>query len=410
MTSDLGAPAGPKNTTAGSKNTAWFHCFAGIAGDMALGSLLDAGANLEGVHAILEGLRVPGWELGAERVLRGGLSCTRAVVSARHDGTARSYAQISDLLEQADLPERVRRRAGEVFASLARVEAAVHHQPPAQVHFHEVGGHDAIVDVVGTVAALELLDVDDVMASPVATGTGTVDTAHGVLPNPAPAVLKLLSGAPVYGRSTPVELTTPTGAALLSALSSSFGPLPLLRVDTVGFGAGAAELADLPNCTQVVIGPTQPAGGDGRAQRLCVLETNLDDVTGERLALAVERLMAAGAHDAWLTPIVMKKGRPAHTLHALCDPSHLPGLRQLMVELTGTFGVRASEIERWALERRLGSVDVKGEAVRVKAGDRRVKPEFDDVVRAAERLGLGLDEVDRRAVAGWEAEEGPDPP
>jgi uncharacterized protein (TIGR00299 family) protein len=378
---------------------------------MALGSLLDAGADLDEVLAILRRVPLAGWELRQEEVLRGGVGCTRAVVSSRDDVVVRTHAHIVELVSEAKLPDRVARRALAVFAALADVEGLIHRCPAAQVHFHEVGGHDAVVDVVGTAAALEVLGVDEIAASPVALGLGTVRTAHGLLPNPSPAVVRLLQGAPTYGRDTTVELTTPTGAALLAALAGSFGPMPPMEVSATGFGAGAGELPELPNCTQVVLGrPTggAPTGSDpgsgtgiGGGQPVIVLEANLDDATGEQLASAVAALLDAGAHDAWVTPVVMKKGRPAHILHALCDPVLARVLRQVFRTTTGTFGVRALTGERWPAAREIGAVEVDGETIRVKVGPGRVKPEFDDVERAAERTGLPLREVAFRAEEAW---------
>ncbi|HVX23028.1 MAG TPA: nickel pincer cofactor biosynthesis protein LarC [Acidimicrobiales bacterium] len=379
------APPGPVNI-------AWFHCFAGIAGDMALGGLLDAGADLDEVVALVRRVRLPGWELRCEPVLRGGIACTRAVVEVAADGTARTHGHIDGLLAEAGLPDRVERRARATFAALARVEGALHRQDPADVHFHEVGGHDAVVDVVGTMAALEVLGVDRVAASAVATGTGTVRSAHGLLPNPSPAVVRLLEGVPTYGRDTPVELTTPTGAAMLATLAGAFGALPPMAITGSGFGAGRSELDDLPNCTQVVLG-TAVAGDGGRGQPVTQLEANLDDVTGEQLAHAVGSLLDAGAHDAWVTPAVMKKGRPAHVLHVLCDPALVPALRSVIVHTTGTFGVRAVAAERWPVARRMAEVVVAGEPVGIKVAAGRAKPEFDDVVRVAERTGRPPAEV-----------------
>ena len=269
-----GPPSAPPPLSAppGSSATiAWFHCFAGIAGDMALGSLIDAGADVEEVRLLLRRLALPGWELQVEQSLRGGVACTRALVAVEGDGDAvvRTHADIVGLITEAALPPRVADRALAVFRRLAEVEAALHRRPVEQVHFHEVGGHDAVIDIVGTVAALEVLGVDEVTASAVATGTGTVRSAHGILPNPSPAAVRLLVGIPTYGRGIGVELTTPTGAALLAALSTSFGPMPAMVVAASGFGGGASELDELPNCTQVVIGhrvgatigPGQPALG-----------------------------------------------------------------------------------------------------------------------------------------------------
>ncbi|HEX2273026.1 MAG TPA: LarC family nickel insertion protein, partial [Acidimicrobiales bacterium] len=252
-----GDPERPREPSAAA--VAWFHCFAGIAGDMALGSLLDAGADLDEVRALVRRLPVGGWELEVEAAMRGGIAATRAVVHAADDGVVRTYAHISGLVDEARLPERVRDRAQAAFAALAEVEGRLHRRPTPQVHFHEVGALDAIVDVVGTCAALEVLGVGEVCASPVATGTGMVRTAHGVLPNPAPAVVELLRGAPTYGRDVQVELTTPTGAALLAATVTGWGPLPSMTVTATGFGAGTREVDGLPNLTQVVIGESRAA-------------------------------------------------------------------------------------------------------------------------------------------------------
>ncbi len=390
------------------RTVAWFHCFAGIAGDMALGSLLDAGADLDEVSALLRRIPVPGWTLQREEVLRGGVACTRAVVSTEDVAVHRTHADLAALVREGRLPDRVTQRSLAVFSLLAEAEAWIHRADPATVHLHEVGGHDALVDVVGTAAALEVLDVDEVTSSPVALGLGTVRSAHGTLPNPPPAVVRLLRGAPAYGRPTPVELTTPTGAALLTALATTFGPMPAMALGASGFGAGSAELDDLPNCTQVVLGTAvEGQAGDAGGQPVTQLEANLDDVTGEQLAHAVTVLLDAGAHDAWVTPVVMKKGRPAHTVHVLCDPVQAPHLRKVLRSTTGTFGVRSLDGRRWPSPRTSGSVEVEGEPVRVKAGSTRAKPEFDDVARAATRTGLPAHEVSSRAEEAWRRGGGP---
>ncbi len=389
-------PPGP------AQNVAWFHCFSVIAGDMALGSLLDAGADVEEVRQLLRRVPFSGWDLQTEEVLRGGIACTRAVVSAPDDVVVRTHANIVDLVKGARLPPRVEARSLAVFAVLAEVEGRLHRRSSGQVHFHEVGGHDAIVDVVGTASALEILGIDDVRASAIATGTGMVRTAHGLLPNPAPAVVRLLQGVPSYGRDVPVELTTPTGAAIVAALASSFGPMPAMEVGSTGFGAGSRDLDDLPNCTQVVVGTTGPVSGSGdTGQPVVVLEANLDDVTGEQLAHAIQSLLDAGAHDAWITPVVMKKGRPGHTIHVLADPSLRETLRDLIRLNTGTFGVRAVAGERWPAARTIEPVDVAGHPVNVKAGGGRIKAEFDDVARVAAQTGLAVSEVASLAEQAW---------
>ncbi|HEY6697013.1 MAG TPA: LarC family nickel insertion protein, partial [Acidimicrobiales bacterium] len=274
--------------------------------------------------------------------------------------------------------------------------------PPEQVHFHEVGGIDAIVDVVGTAAALEVLGVDAVHASPVATGTGMVRSAHGLLPNPAPAVVALLRGAPTYGVDVPVELTTPTGAALLAAMVVSWGPLPAMRIGATGFGAGSREMDGRPNVVQVVVGGsvsgaagTDGVGGHGRApgQPVVLLETNVDDASGEVLAHAIGALLEAGAHDAWVTPIVMKKGRPAHTVSALADPTLAEQVAAVLMAETGTLGLRGTSLDRWPSARVVDTVDVDGLPVRVKVSPGRVKVEHDDAARVAQIRGRPLREV-----------------
>ncbi|MFP5316694.1 MAG: nickel pincer cofactor biosynthesis protein LarC [Acidimicrobiia bacterium] len=382
-------------------NLAWFHCFAGIAGDMALGSLLDAGADVDEVCALVERVPVKGWRLDLEPVLRSGLAATRAVVLAEEDGVVRTYAHISGLVDEARLPDRVRDRAQATFAALARAEGRLHRRPPEQVHFHEVGGIDAIVDVVGVCAALEVLGVDEVRASPVATGSGMVRTLHGLLPNPAPAVVELLRGAPTFGRDVNVELTTPTGAALLAANATSYGPLPAMTVAATGFGAGTRELDDLPNVTQVVLGTAVAAPEDEPGQPVVQLEVNVDDATGEVLAHTVAALLDAGAHDAWITPIVMKKGRPAYTVSALADPALVEQLSRVLAAETGSLGVRGRRLDRWPAARVPAEVEVEGLPIRVKVSAGRVKVEHDDAARAARRTGLPLREVLARAEAAW---------
>ena len=381
------------------RRVAWFHCYAGIAGDMALGSLVDAGADLDEVRGLLRRLPFSGWEVEAHPVQRCGIAATRIEVKAEETAVVRTHSHIAGLVEEARLPGRVRERSLATFATLAEAEGRLHRRHPAQVHFHEVGGIDAIVDVVGTCAALEVLGVDQVFASPVATGTGMVRTAHGMLPNPAPAVVELLRGAPTYGREVGVELTTPTGAALLAANVSSYGPMPAMTIAASGFGAGARDLEGLPNATQVVVGVAGDTPASLAGQPVTLLEVNVDDATGETVAHAVVALLASGAHDAWVTPIVMKKGRPAYTVSALCDPVLTAQVAQVLVDETGSLGVRGATLERWPRARQETAVDVDGVPVRVKVSPGRVKVEHEDAARAARRTGRPLREIVFRAEA-----------
>jgi hypothetical protein len=395
-------------TPPGGETIAWFHCFAGIAGDMALGSLIDAGADVGEIRSLLDRLDLPGWGLRVEDSLRGGVACTRAVVKG-DDNVVRTHGAIAALIEAASLPPRVTERALAVFRALAGAESVLHRRPIDQVHFHEVGGHDAVVDIVGTAAALEVLGVDDVTASAVATGTGMVRSAHGLLPNPAPATVRLLNGVPTYGRDVGIELTTPTGAALLAALCSSFGPLPDMTVSGSGFGGGAGELDELPNCTQVVLGRRVDDGAVGRGQEAVLLETNLDDVTGEQLGHALASALEAGALDAWLSAVTMKKGRPGHVLHVLADPARVGQLRQVIQRATGTMGVRATTVERWPVARAMEQVMVDGMTVHMKVSDGRAKAEFEDVAAVAAKTGASLQEVSSRAEEAWRAARRPPP-
>jgi len=383
---------------------AWFHCFSGIAGDMALGALVDAGADLDEVRAMCARVPVSGWSLEAEPVMRNGIAATHINVLAEATTVVRTAGHITGLLEEARLPERVRERALATFGALARAEGRLHNRPPEQVHFHEVGALDAIIDVVGSCAALELLDVDQVHASPVAHGVGMIRSAHGALPNPPPAVIELLRDAPVYGLDIPIELTTPTGAALLSALAVGWGPLPPMTVEASGFGAGTAELDDRPNLTQVVLGTQAADLAPGQPVQL--LEVNVDDATGETLAHTVSALMNAGAHDAWVTPIVMKKGRPAHTVSVLADVAVAAQVAATLTRETGSLGVRGQTLGRWPSPRAEHEVEVNGLPVRVKVSVGRVKVEHDDARRAARHLGIPVREVVSIAEAEWRRRPG----
>jgi uncharacterized protein (TIGR00299 family) protein len=395
---DEGAPSGREALA--SERLAWFHCFAGIAGDMALGSLLDAGADLTEVKTLVGRLPLRGWHLRAEQVLRGGVAATHAVVEVTDDVVVRTHSHIVGLIEEARLPRRVARRSLDTFAVLAEVEGRLHRRPPEHVHFHEVGSHDTVIDVVGTAAALEVLEVDKVTASSVATGTGTVRSTHGYHPNPSPAVVQLLNGIPTWGRDVTLELTTPTGAAILAGMATSFGALPPMRIAASGFGAGKAEIDGLLNCTQVVVGEAlaeSPVPG----QPVILLEANLDDATGEVLAHSVEVLLEAGAHDAWITPILMKKGRPGHTVSALVDLALVDPVRRALQSETGTLGVRGATLERWPASRSVSTVVVEGLPVHVKVSPGRVKVEQGDAAFVAARTGLPLREVLQRAEWAW---------
>lgn len=392
--------------TAGN-TTAWFHCFAGTAGDMTLASLVHAGADPMAVAEIVARLPIDDYALSFEPTMRCGLTAMRAIVAVddshdhgddhdHHHDHHRAYAAIRDMLAAADLPARVRDRAQRTFLELAEVEGAIHGVAADEVEFHEVGSVDAIVDIVGTCAALEVLGIDRIVCSPITVGQGTVSAAHGEIPNPAPAVVSLLARrhAPSRGLADRRELATPTGVALMTALADEFGPMPAMTVGSVGYGAGSSDIAGRPNVVQVVVGEVSgisilPAQG----QPGTVLEVNVDDVTGEVVAHTIVALLAAGAFDAWATPIVMKKGRPAHTVHALCDPAAAAAIGEVLLRETGSLGLRGTTLMRWPQHRDETTVQLHGHPIRVKLSAGRAKVEHDDAALAAAALGLPLREV-----------------
>jgi pyridinium-3,5-bisthiocarboxylic acid mononucleotide nickel chelatase len=389
--------------------TAWFHCFAGTAGDMTMAALVDAGADPLMIADIVAHLDLDGYALTFEDVTRCGVAATQAHVvmddhdhEDDHDHPHRGYRAIRDLIDAADLPERVRDRAQRTFAMLADVEGSMHRVPANDVEFHEVGSVDAIVDIVGTCAALESLEVERIVCSSITVGEGTVLAAHGQLPNPAPAVTELLArrNAPSRGIDDRKELATPTGVALMCALADEFGPMPAINVTSVGYGAGSADTAGRPNVVQVVIGDAAAASPVPEpGQPVQLLETNVDDATGEVIAHTIAALIAAGAHDAWATPIVMKKGRPAHTVHALCDPPTSALISALLLRETGSLGLRSTELRRWPQQRSEREVVIDGHIVRAKVALGRVKVEYDDAAAAAAALGRPLRDVLAQATA-----------
>jgi pyridinium-3,5-bisthiocarboxylic acid mononucleotide nickel chelatase len=380
---------------------AYFDCFAGVAGDMVLGALLDAGGSEPALREGLGRLELDPYELEIGPTERGGIGATQVVVHAE-GRKRRTWGDLRELLGGGPLPEPVRRRALATFARLAEAEGRVHRVPAEQVHFHEVGAVDAVVDIVGAALLLEDLGVTEVWASAVATGSGRTRSEHGVLPVPAPAVVELLRGVPLHAGGVEAELTTPTGAAILTATAERFGELPPVRVARVGYGAGGRRHRELPNLLRVLLGERVDAAPDGDGG--LVLEANIDDMTPELAPWVLDRLLEAGAADVWFTPIHMKKGRPGITLSVLCPPGAEVALRGVLWRETSTLGVRGLPVRKWMLERRVVEVGVPGGTVRVKLGlDQGVvvnaAPEFADCARLAAETGRPLKEVMARAQA-----------
>lgn len=286
----------------------YFDCFSGAAGDMILAALIHAGCPLPALQDVVKRLRLPGVTLRAQRVQQGGLAATRVRVEPGSPKSHRHLPEILSIISAADLSTRVTERATAVFKRLAEAEAAVHGTSVDAIHFHEVGAADAIVDIVGACAGLQLLELDRIVCSPIPTGYGTVTCDHGVMPVPAPATAELLKGVPLADCDEPMELTTPTGAAILTTLASDFGPLPPMRIASVGYGAGSRVSKTRPNILRLLVGEATDATAAEHDQ-VVVLEAAVDDATGQAVAYACERLLAAGALDAHIVPIIMKKGR-----------------------------------------------------------------------------------------------------
>ena len=376
----------------------WLDCSAGISGDMLLGALVDADVPLGLLQSAVDAVGVEPVRLICSTVTRAGLGATKIDVEVRDDATTRTWRDVRALLERADLADPVRATALAVFARLAGAEAAVHRVSPDDVHFHEVGALDAVADVVGAAAGLHALGLTALTASPVVLGSGTTRGAHGPLPVPAPAVLALLAGAPVLAGPVAREMTTPTGAALLAACATAYGPLPSMVLLRTGYGAGGRDPAEVANVLRLVLGETAP----GPAAAELVLETNVDDLDPRLWPGVLVALMAAGARDAWLTPVLMKKGRPAHVLSVLVAPADAATVREVVFRETSTLGLREHHVVKHALARELRTVEVDGQAVRVKLGllDGEVvnaMPEWEDVAAAAAVLGRPAKQVLREA-------------
>ena len=397
---------------------AWFGCEAGASGDMFLGALVDAGAPLDVMQSAVDAIGVEHVGLRAREVTRAGLAAIQVEVRAPRSDVVRTWGNIRGLLENADLDEAVRARALDVFARLARAESVAHRVSPEQVHFHEVGALDAIADVVGSSAGLHALGVERAVASAVAVGSGMVRSEHGLLPVPAPAVLSVLAeaDAPIHAGPVALEMCTPTGAALLAATVTAWGGLPPMRVIAHGSGAGSRDHGDVPNVLRLVLG--EPADSDSAmvsaldsptTTQALVLESNVDDLDPRLWPAVLSALFAAGASDAWLTPILMKKGRPAHTLSVLTEPQHADAVRRVVFTESSTIGLRERRVTKRALVRELRTVTVDGVDIAVKValldGEvANVAPEYDDVAAAAARLGRPVKAVLAAAVAAAHAE------
>ncbi len=367
-----------------------FDPFSGISGDMTVGALIDAGAPFEAVVAALDSFST-GATFEIEKVKRHGMAATKFHVRATDTKKHRHLPHILEMIDKSALTPKARDNARAVFHKLAEAEAAAHGVGIEKVHFHEVGAVDSICDIAGACAALDLLGIDEVHFSAVNTGSGTVNTSHGVLPVPAPATARLLEGHPVYARGPEMELTTPTGAAILAALSTRSGGLAPMAIRSTGYGAGDRDFPQHANVLRAVIGERVSAG---EAANVSVIEANIDDSTPELLGYALEKLMEAGALDVTLAPVLMKKGRPGHRLSVLARPEDQERLAALVFAETSTFGLRLYPAERRVASRQHVEVDLGYARVKVKvSGEGTFAPEFEDCRRAAASSGKPLKQV-----------------
>jgi uncharacterized protein (TIGR00299 family) protein len=381
---------------------AYFDCFSGISGDMTLGALVDAGVDPRAIGEAVASLGLP-CELSFEAVRRGGFRATHARVEAPPEHAHRHLHHIEAMIEKSALTPRQKELANRIFLRLGEAEAAVHGIDLKKIHFHEVGAVDSIVDIVGAAVGLDLLGVERYESSAVPPGRGWVSAAHGRMPLPAPGTAELLRGVPLAVSDVEMELTTPTGAAILTTVVERFGPLPAMTIESIGLGAGTRELTGQANILRLFVGRVAlPADAD----RVWVLETNLDDLPGEIVGYATAQLMAAGALDAFVTPIQMKKNRPGVMVSVLCDEPQVAVMEEILFRETATLGIRRYPVSRHKMRRKAVEVETPFGAVRGKLGwiegrPPTFSPEHDDCARIASARGVPLRDIMDAAHASY---------
>ena len=400
--------------------TLYFDCFAGAAGDMILGALLDAGLPFDALQSALGTLAVDGYHVTADRVVKGGITAvkfrvfeTAAVATGGGaDGAAvtphrhHHLTHIRAAIDRSALSDAGKARANRMFTRLAEAEAVIHGMSLEQVHLHEVGAIDSIIDIVGAVFALEWFAADRVVVSPMNLGGGMVRSAHGVFPVPAPATLRVLGDAPVYSSGLPFELLTPTGALVLTEYADAYGPVPAMRIDRIGYGAGDRDLPETPNVLRVVVGTAAAADDVAPVMRVTVMACEIDDMNPQIFGALMERLNAAGALEVFYQPVQMKKNRPGTLMTVVCRPGDRRALADLVFRETTTIGVRYHEMDRECLDRDIVPVATPWGDVRVKVARRgdqvlNAQPEFEDVARLADAHGVPIKEIHSQATKAW---------
>jgi len=384
----------------------YFDPFSGASGDMMLGAIVDAGLPLKTLREELKKLPVGDYTLTAQKTQRGGIAATKVNIKVKTRAHSRddehphsNLPAILDLIEHSALPDDDRRQAAAVFQRLAEAEGRVHGVPPEKIHFHEVGAVDAIVDIVGSVVGVRLLGIERLVCGPVRTGMGFVTSAHGRMPIPAPATAELLKGVPTVGTDVEGELTTPTGAALLTTLCDAFGPRPLMTVAAIGYGAGTATRETPPNVLRLFVGEVISEEEEAEERdEVLVIEANLDDLSPEIIGYVLDRLLAAGALDAFLIPVHMKKNRPGVLLQAIVEPGSAAAIEEIILTETSTFGLRRTRATRRKLHRESADVTTRFGKIRVKLGRLGRKllhaaPEYEDCRRAAAEFSVPIKAV-----------------
>jgi uncharacterized protein (TIGR00299 family) protein len=374
---------------------AHFDCFSGISGDMVLGAVIDAGVPVEAIRSVLDSLGLP-ISLEVEHVKRCGFAATKATIRARDEEDYRFLPDIEAIVAKGALSAKQRELALAIFRKVALAESTAHGMPLERVHFHEVGALDSIADIVGGAVGLDLLGVEKFTSSPIPTGTGSVKAAHGIMPVPTPGTLELLKGVPLAASKVEFELTTPTGAAILTSVVTAYTASPAMTVERVGHGAGTKDFLDRPNILRLMVGKANPSTmGSPETDTVAVLETNIDDAAPEIIGYCIERLFAAGALDVFTMAIQMKKSRPGVLLTVICEPGKVAELEVILFRETATFGIRRHSAERSKLQREAITVETPWGAVKAKRGWRAdgfevVTPEYEDCARIARERNIPL--------------------
>lgn len=386
----------------------YFDCFSGASGDMILGALIDAGCDATALEAGLRRLPVEGWRLGVTKVKKKGIAATKVNVESQEHHAHRSLSAILDVIGRAELSASVKERASAIFRRLGEAEARVHNVPVEQIHFHEVGAVDAIVDIVGACIGFELLGLERFACSPLNVGGGVVKAAHGVMPVPAPATADLLRNAPTYSSGIARELVTPTGAAILATVCGEFGAQPRMRVSAIGYGAGTADLNEQANVLRLFVGEAVEASETAAwDEEIAVVEANLDDMNPQIYGYFQEKALATGALDVYTVPVQMKKNRPGTLLTVLCRTSDVEAMMKLIFAETTTIGARTYTARRRTLARECVTVETPFGAVRMKlarANGRvlNAAPEYDDCQRIAAEKNVPLKQVISEAMVEFE--------